>query len=79
MVYSIAPFTGMLVTCICMSICICICGFKEVIVQANKIPGVQRFIELNTREQRPEDAQNGDSCAICLEEFRVGGAKVAEL
>ena len=48
-------------------------------VRALSLRGVRNFINRASREQQPEDVVDGGSCAICMEEFRVGGSKVSGL
>ena len=40
---------------------------------------MKAYIDKASREQKAEDAEDGNSCAICMEDFRVGGDKVAQL
>ena len=45
----------------------------------SSIPGVKLYIDSQSREQVAKDVEIGESCAICMEDFSVGGQKVVEL
>ena len=48
-------------------------------VHPNRIGRVHTFIELVSREQSPNDVLMRGSCAICMEDFELGGDRVAQL